>query len=538
MIYKNAVYQDRIIRWSKVARMTSCGMGLQGQKPLNYICRMGIKSTLIKPFARAIARRLSADAANAVEIQEGWRQELVKRGAQTRFGRDHSFAQIANYQDFREAIPLRSYEDIRSYVDRIYDGEPDVLWPGRPRFFAKTSGTTSGVKYIPITQESIPNHINTARNALFTYISQTGNAKFFDGKMIFLSGSPALERVNGIPTGRLSGIVNHLVPRWVRGNQLPSYDVNCIEDWEEKLRHIVEETAHRDMRLISGIPPWVQMYYEKLLEATGKTSIAQIFPNYSLFVHGGVNYQPYASKLRALVGRDIDTLETYPASEGFIAFQDAWPNLGLRLNVNSGIFFEFIPTGEVGKDTPQRLHLGDVRIGEDYALIINSNAGLWGYNIGDTIRFVSLDPPRIVVTGRVTHFISAFGEHVIAKEVEEAMNQVCAETGAEVIEFTVAPQVNPEDGGAPYHEWFVEFSRRPSDLDAFAARLDDAMAAQNIYYKDLITGSILRTARVTEMTAQAFRRYMQEEGKLGGQNKLPRLRNNREIADKLQDYVA
>ncbi|HMX42066.1 MAG TPA: GH3 auxin-responsive promoter family protein, partial [Saprospiraceae bacterium] len=336
------------------------------------------------------------------------------------------------------------YEDLKGYIERVKNGERDVLWPGKPAYFAKTSGTTSGVKYIPMSRESTPPHFGTARNALFHYFARTGNGAWLDGKMIFLSGSPALDEVAGIPTGRLSGISNHLVPGWLRTNQLPSWRTNCIDDWEEKLDRIVDETMHQDMRLISGIPPWVQMYYERLLERTGKRTVREVFPNFSVFVYGGVNFEPYRAKLESLVGGPVDSVETYPASEGFIAFQDRFPATaaaapGLLLNADAGMFFEFIPLDEVGKPSPRRLWLRDVELGVNYALVLNTNAGLWGYSIGDTVQFVSKNPYRLVVSGRVKHFISAFGEHVIGKEVEESLLPVANAAGLRIVEFTVAP---------------------------------------------------------------------------------------------------
>nr|HQU60995.1 GH3 auxin-responsive promoter family protein [Saprospiraceae bacterium] len=404
-------------------------------------------------------------------------------------------------------------------------------------YFAKTSGTTSGVKYIPLTKDSMPNHFDSARNALFNYYARTGNGSFLDGKMIFLSGSPELDEVGGIPTGRLSGIVNHEVPAWLRTNQLPSYATNCIEEWEEKLERVVDETLQADMRLISGIPPWVQMYYERLLERSGKKTVRELFPNYSVFVYGGVNFEPYRDKLEELVGRRIDSVETYPASEGFIAFQDSQEEKGLLLNADSGIFFEFIPVEEIHQDNPTRLSLKEVELGVNYALIINNNAGLWGYNIGDTVSFVSKAPYRLLVTGRVKHFISAFGEHVIGKEVEEAMLAAAKRHNIKIVEFTVAPQVSPPEGGLPYHEWFVEFDEAPRNLEAFAAEVDQEMVKQNIYYEDLITGNILRPLVLRPMKPDAFREYMKTQGKLGGQNKVPRLSNDRKIAEALQGWV-
>lgn len=498
---------------------------------------MGFKSFLAKPIAKLIAKNISRWSAQPIAAQDGVFKKLIQIGRKTAFGKDHDFDNIHSYEDFKNRVPIRDYEALKSYIERIKKGEKDVLWRGRPMYFAKTSGTTSGVKYIPLTKDSLPNHFGTARNALFNYYAQTGKGKWLDGKMIFLSGSPEMDKVGGILTGRLSGIVNHQVPAWLRTNQLPSYTTNCIEDWETKLDNIVKETIDQNMALISGIPPWVQMYYERLLDVSGKKYIKDLFPNFSVFVYGGVNFEPYRAALEDLVGKRLDSVETYPASEGFIAFQDSQTEKGLLLNVDSGIFFEFIPASEIFNKNPTRLALKDVELGVNYAIIINSNAGLWGYNIGDTVTFVSKNPYRLLVTGRIKHFISAFGEHVIGKEVDEAMLEASKESNIKIVEFTVAPQITPPEGGLPYHEWFVEFEQLPDDLETFAQRLNDKMVRQNIYYQDLIEGNILRSLKITPLRRDAFRAYMKSQGKLGGQNKVPRLANDRKIAEALEQYI-
>lgn len=497
---------------------------------------MGFRASIIKPLANKVARKIERWSSNAVKAQEKELKKLIEVGRKTAFGKDHGFEAFDNYEAFQENVPIRDYEGIKHYIERIKEGEADVLWKGFPKYFAKTSGTTSGVKYIPLTKDSLPNHFGTARNALFNFYARTGKGDWLDGKMIFLSGSPEMDKVGGILTGRLSGIVNHQVPSWLRTNQMPSYETNCIEDWETKVERIVDETLQEDMRLISGIPPWVQMYYERLLDRTGKKYIKDIFPNYSMFVYGGVNFEPYRAQLESLVGKRIDSVETYPASEGFIAFQDLPDNNGLLLNAASGIFFEFIPVEEVFNENPTRLWLKDVELGVNYALIINNNAGLWGYNIGDTVKFVSKDPYRIIVTGRIKHYISAFGEHVIGKEVEEALLSVADQESVRIVEFTVAPQVAPPEGGLPYHEWFIEFDNVPENLDAFAAKVDKAMIQQNIYYEDLITGNILQPLKIRPLQRNAFREYMKTQGKLGGQNKVPRLSNDRKIVADLEAF--
>ena len=499
---------------------------------------MAWKSILIKPFAQQVARqisRLSKDDA-AIDAQEAVFKHLILRGSKTAFGRDHHFTNIKNYNDFKNNVPIRDYEALKPYVERVKKGEKDVLWTGKPAYFAKTSGTTSGMKYIPITADSIPNHFGSAKNALFNYYAQTGKGKWLDGKQIFLSGSPELQIVNGIKTGRLSGISNHMIPKWLKTSQLPDYDTNCIEDWETKIDAIVHQTIGQPMSLISGIPPWVQMYYEKLLDVTGKKTVKEVFPNYDVFVYGGVNYEPYRAKLEHLVGEHVDSVETYPASEGFIAFQDSQNDKGLWLNVDSGIFFEFVPTSDIFSENPIRLSLKDVELHVNYALILNNNAGLWGYNIGDTIQFVSKNPYRIIVSGRIKHYISAFGEHVIGKEVEEALLLVADTEGVRINEFHVAPQVVPPENGLPYHEWFIEFDNMPINMPDFAAKLDKAMLQQNIYYADLIVGNILRPLVIRPLMRDAFREHMKSEDKLGGQNKVPRLANDRVIATALHKY--
>jgi len=496
---------------------------------------MGFRSVLSKPFAAYVASQQKKWMNNPGKYQEKIFKHLVKEGSKTIFGKDHDFGSIENYDDFKERVPIRDYEALKPYVEQILNEKSDVLWPGKPAYFAKTSGTTSGVKYIPITKESMPNHINSARNALLNYVHETGNSKFLDGKLIFLSGSPVLSKKAGINTGRLSGMVNHHVPGYLRTNQLPSYDTNCIEDWETKLEHIIDETLSQNMTLISGIPPWVQMYFDRIQDRTGK-KIKDVFPEFSLFVYGGVNFEPYRAKLFESIGKKIDSIETYPASEGFIAYQDTQTEEGLLLLLNSGIFFEFIPADEYFDENPTRLKIDQVELGVNYALVINSNAGLWGYSIGDTVKFVSKDPYRLLVTGRIKHFISAFGEHVIGEEVEKAMRYTCEKfPETEIVEFTVAPQVTPQEG-LPLHEWYVSFAQKPKDLSAFEKELDLQLCKLNSYYDDLISGSILRPLEIRSLQKDAFIEYMKSQGKLGGQNKVPRLSNDRKIADELMEF--
>jgi phenylacetate-coenzyme A ligase PaaK-like adenylate-forming protein len=496
---------------------------------------MSIKSVFAIPFAKIATKRVFKWANNPHKTQDKVFKNLISKAKNTAFGKDHDFKNIVTYDDFKNRVKISDYEGLRSYVDRIVAGESDVLWIGKPLYFAKTSGTTSGAKYIPITKESMPTHIKAARNALLFYILEKKDASFVDGKMIFLQGSPVLSNKNGVKLGRLSGIVAHYVPQYLLKNRLPSWETNCIEDWDTKVNAIVEETINEDMTVISGIPSWVQMYFEKLIEKTGK-SVSELFPNFNFFIYGGVNFEPYKNKFESLIGKKIAYIELYPASEGFIAYQDSQTEKGMLLQLNSGIFYEFIPSTEFFDENPTRISLKDVEIGVNYVIILNTTAGLWGYNIGDTIEFTSTKPYRIKVTGRIKHFISAFGEHVIGKEVEKALNDSISDTKINISEFTVAPQVDPAKG-LPYHEWFIEFENEPENLEEFASKIDASMQAQNIYYLDLITGKVLRPLIIRKVKKGGFHEYMKSIGKFGGQNKIPQLSDNRKIADILKDFI-
>ncbi len=493
---------------------------------------MGIKAALSKVYAKQIVRGTKKWTKHPHGAQEHTFEMLLRKAAQTAFGKDHHFQDIHSFQDYREAVPVREYEELRPYFDRIKAGEENVCWPGRPIYLSKTSGTTSGAKYIPITKDSIAHHLNAARNALLSYINESGNAQFVDGKMIFLQGSPILEKESGIDVGRLSGIVAHHVPSYLQKNRMPSWEANCIEDWEEKLDAIIEETLKEDMRLISGIPSWVQMYFERILEKTGMANILEVFPNFSLFVYGGLNYDPYRAIFKELIGAEIPSIETFPASEGFIAYQDRQRGEGLLLNLDADIFYEFIPMTEFHNEKPSRLSLSEVKLGEQYALILNTNAGLFGYSIGDTVAFTSLKPYRLVVTGRIKHFISAFGEHVIGHEVESSMKAAIDSFSLSIREFHVAPEVKPKSG-LPLHQWFVEFDQLPEDRAKIASFLDELMQKKNVYYRDLREGNILRELEIVPVEKGGFIEAMKKRGKLGGQNKIPRLSNNREFADLL-----
>lgn len=496
---------------------------------------MSIKSLLAIPFAKIVSKKIYKWANNPIKSQENVFQELINEASDTVFGKDHNFNSIKSHTDFIKQVPIRDYEALKPYVERVVSGEENILWKGKPIYFAKTSGTTSGSKYIPITKESMPTHVEAARNAILMYINETGSAKFVNGKMIFLQGSPVLNEQKGIQLGRLSGIVAHYVPKYLQKNRLPSWETNCIEDWETKVDAIVNETLKEDMTIISGIPSWVQMYFERLQLKTGK-KIGDVFKNFNLFIFGGVNYEPYRAKFENLIGRKVDSIELYPASEGFFAFQDKQNEKGMLLQLNSGIFYEFVQADTFFDEKPKRITIKDVEVGVNYVMIISTNAGLWAYNIGDTVQFTSTKPYRVIVSGRIKHFISAFGEHVIGKEVEQAMQEAIEGTGTQITEFTVAPQINPKEG-LPYHEWFIEFENEPKNMENLATMIDTSLQNQNSYYFDLIEGKVLQPLKITRIKKNGFQQHMKSLGKLGGQNKIPRLSNDRKIADALFSFV-
>jgi|TARA_B110000444_G_scaffold29340_1_gene24440 hypothetical protein len=497
---------------------------------------MSLKELGARFLAKFFVWRIRKWSKNPSQTQRTVFKKLIKRGKHTRFGEDHNFNNIKTHKDFTKHVKVKDYEELKPYVDRVVKGEKDVLWPGRPLYFAKTSGTTSGFKYIPITKDSMPTHINGSRDAIFHYIEETGNTEFLNKKVIFLQGSPLLGETNGIKTGRLSGIVAHYTPSYLRKNIMPSWENNCIEDWEEKVKEITKETIKEDMAVIGGIPPWVQMYFEKLRKESDEKIISKIFPNFRLFVYGGVNYEPYRNTFNELIGKKIDSIEYFPASEGFFAYQDSQKSNGLLLQLNSGIFYEFIKLEEMNQKEPKRHTVENIEMGVNYTLIISTTAGLWSYNTGDTVSFVSLIPHRLIVTGRYTHFISAFGEHVIAGEVENSLKKATEEHAFKINEFTVAPNINPKKG-LPFHQWWIEFEEplKESEIGKLEMDLDENMRAQNSYYNDLIKGKVLKPLEIVVLKKGTFKNYMKKKGKLGGQNKLPRLSNDRKIVEEIKN---
>ena len=495
-----------------------------------------MKTLITILFAKLVKKRNNKWISNPLESQTQTFKKLLKKAINTEFGKDHNFSSIKHYKDFQNQVPIRDYEALKPYVDKVVAGEKSILWPGQPLYFAKTSGTTSGAKYIPITKESIRTHINSARDALLNYFLKTKNYSPIRGKHMFLQGSPKLDKKNGVFIGRLSGISAHYIPKLFLNNRKPSWNTNCIEDWEKKVDAIIKETVGEKMTIIAGIPSWVQMYFEKIVSNEKKT-IKEVFPDLSLYVYGGVSFDTYKSTFDKLFGKKIDTLATFPASEGFFGYQDNFTDdkTDLLLLLNNDIFYEFIKANDFLKGKYERITLKDVQVNVNYLLIISTSAGLWAYNIGDTVKFTSIKPYRLIVSGRIKHFLSAFGEHVISEEVEKSMKIATNNHNITIREFTVAPNINPKEG-LPHHEWYVEFETQPDDIKIFSKTLEMEMLNQNIYYKDLIHGGIIQSLEVISVKKGGFNDYMKSIGRLGGQNKVPRLSNDRKIADKLNSF--
>ena len=490
-----------------------------------------LKQVAIKIMARLTKSQVSRWASNPIKTQKKQLNYLIKNAVKTSFGQAHSFSKINNYDDFKNHIPVRDYEGLREYFEHIKEGKKNVLWPGKPIYLAVTSGTTSGSKYIPITKQSLPNHLNGAKTALLMYVAETGKVDFVNGKFIFVQGSPVLSKISGILTGRLSGISAHHTPFYMKKNMLPKWETNIINNWEEKVDNIVKETIEEDMTIISGIPSWIQMYFEKIVEKTNK-KLSVVFPNFNLLVYGGVSFNPYKKSFNNLIGKEIDSIELFPASEGFFAFQDKQNNNDLLLILNSGIFYEFIEEEDFQKNKHKRISLSQVEKNKNYVLIISSSAGLWGYNTGDTVKFTNLKPYKIIVTGRINQSLSAFGEHVILKEVEFSVEMAVYKTGLMVKEFTVAPKFKSKLSPAR-HEWFIEFENSLVDTKVFANELDIELRNQNKYYRDLIEGKIIAKPEIRKIVKDGFKKYMKSVGKLGGQNKIPKISSNRKIVDQL-----
>jgi hypothetical protein len=496
---------------------------------------MGLRGQIARPITNRIERRLRHWAAQPHQYQMQYFRLLLETAPKTTYGQALGIENGMDYTAYRDCVPLVDYEDLKPYVERIMAGERDVLWPGVPDYLIMSSGTTSGKKYIPATPQGIRAILRGTTDAFCSYIARSRHHDIWDGKTLPLTGSPALTMMGDVPSARVSGLLNHFLPCYARWNRVPSWETNCIADFEPKLSRILDETIEQDVRAITGLPVWLNLLFKRLYERTGK-KVIEIWPNLQVMLYGGLQVDPYKAGLLEAIGQDIDFVEVFNASEGFFAFEDNFENLGLLLHMHTGFFYEFMPADAYRAGKVQRLPLQDIELDVDYGLVLNSVSGLWGYNLGDTVRFTSREPYRLVFTGRLAHFTSAFNEHVIQFEVERAIRQAMEQEGGVVSEFTVAPQLHPI-AGPPYHEWFVEFAALPDDLEAFRLKLDTVMQTGNHLYRELVTAQAMRPLKLSLLEPDSFLHHLKSIEQVGDQHKVPRLKNDRSIADAMAPYM-
>jgi len=497
---------------------------------------MALSSFILKILAQKQYKKSSLMQASAIKDQSVVLKTILKRGARSLFARDLNLSKKTTYHKFKQNTPITDYEYIKPYVRKISEGKKNVLTQGAPAYFAITSGTTSGTKYIPLTKEMMSFQTQAIKELLLLYAYQANSYIISNVGMMFIQGSPELKYFNQIPYAKLSGIAARHIPFFLKKNRYPSMKTNCISNWSEKISKIVEETHNKDMSIIGGIPPWVLTYFESLLNYTNKKNVLDVFPNLKLYIHGGTCFDSYRDSFLNFCG-NIDTLEVYPASEGFFAYQNILQEQGLLLLTNHGVFYEFIKLEDYKKGGRGRICLEDVVKDVDYVMIVSTIAGLWAYNTGDTVRFVSTKPYKILFSGRESQFCSAFGEHVIEKEVQLALKKTIELVGGSVAEFSVCPCVL-ERPKLSHHIWFVEFIKKPSNLNLFTKTLNEELENQNIYYKDLIVSGVIGPLKVFCVKKGGFNEYMKSIGKFGGQNKCPHLSNDTKIGDFLTNgYV-
>lgn len=481
---------------------------------------MSLKAILFLKFSQWKIKKEYETHRNASFYQTKFLHQILAKNQNTLFGKEYYFGQIADYSQYQKRIPIRSYEEFLPYIEKVKLGEKQVLTTSDPAYLLMTSGTTAGSKYIPITKTGIKHQIDAALKVLCFQAVNSGSAEFMDSKMIFLQGSPALDYSLNIPTGRLSGVVYHHVPKFFQRNKLPSYEANIIEDWQTKLDAIVDETYREDISILGGIPPWCLQYFEKLLEKSNSINLKSLFPNLAMYIHGGLDFSNYKDKVSKLLGENVSCLQTFPASEGFFALQDRMESDDMLLLLNQGVFYEFRTFGDNANNV---LTINDVSLHKRYELIITNNSGLYRYAMGDLIEFTYLRPYRIKVVGRTSQFISAFGEHVIAYEVEKAMERASASLELKIEDYYVSADVEQKQ-----YIWQVEFANSidKARIIEFQNRLDVELAILNKYYHHLIAGKIINSCAIHEVDAGFFSRHREKLGKLGGQNKVVRLGNS------------
>ena len=471
-----------------------------------------------------------------LEVQEELFKKLITTARNTEFGRTHGFADIHTQEQFRRMIPIFSYEDIHPYIERNMQGEQNLLWPSDVKWFAKSSGTTNArSKFIPVSYEALEEcHFKGGKDMLSIYCNANPETKMFDGKGLTIGGSQQVNHADSNSEsfyGDVSAVIMSNLPYWTKFVRTPTLDIALMDEWESKIERMAEHTMNENVTSISGVPTWTIVLLQRLLELTGKNHIKEVWPNLEVFFHGAVAFGPYRGIFKKLVGGDLTYLETYNASEGFFGIQNDLSSPDMLLMLDYGILYEFIPFDEIHKGSPKVIGLGDVKLGEQYALLISTNAGLWRYQIGDTIEFTSTDPYKIRISGRTKHFINAFGEEVVVENAERAIERAAKQCDVEVVNFTAAPKYfNDDENGA--HEWIIEFENEPKDPKEFTRLLDEALREANSDYDAKRHRDLALSMPVVHVAPKGtFYEWMKSRGKLGGQNKVPRLSNTREYVD-------
>jgi hypothetical protein len=472
-----------------------------------------------------------------LDVQEDVLRQMIDSARHTEFGRLYDYSSITTSREFRNRVPLQDYESLKPYIMRLKAGEQQLLWHTDIRWFAKSSGTTSDKsKFIPVSTEALEEcHYKGGKDLLCLYFHNNPETKLFNGKVLTMGGSHQINSLNNDSFyGDLSAILIQNLPFWIQLFRTPERSIALMDEWEEKIEKMARATMQEDVTNISGVPSWTLVLLKRILEISGKKDLTEVWPNLELFVHGAVNFAPYREQFRRLIPKpDMYYLETYNASEGFFGIQDQRDSEEMLLMLDYGIYYEFIPMQSWEEENPETLSLAEVKTGEQYAIVITTNAGLWRYRIGDTVTFTSTDPFRIKITGRTAHFINAFGEELIIDNAEKAMAETCAATGARIKDYTAAPVYFSENSSGA-HEWLIEFERMPPDLHDFAVLLDQALKRQNSDYEaKRYNDKVLRAPMVKSLRTDTFYQWLKSKHKLGGQHKVPRLANHRKFVDEI-----
>ncbi len=476
-----------------------------------------------------------------VEVQQEVFRSLIDQAALTRFGIEHGFSKITSAEDFKKAIPIRNYEGFKEYVNLLRDGQQNVTWPSRVKWYAKSSGTTDNrSKFIPVTKEALEEcHYKGGKDLLALYYNQKPDAKVYSGKHLVLGGSSKMNDFSDEGyTGDLSAIIIRNLPIWVELRRAPSRDIALMDNWEEKIERIAQTTMDEDIYMMAGVPSWTLVLLKRIMELKGTDNIRDVWPNLELFWHGGVSFKPYRDQFKRLIpSEQMNYVETYNASEGFFGIQDRLNSDDLLLMLDYGIYYEFMPMCEYGKENPKTVGLKDVELGENYAMVISTNGGLWRYLIGDTVKFTSKYPFRIQVSGRTKHYINAFGEELMVDNADEAISHACMGTGALVADYTAAPVFMSENATGA-HEWLIEFDQQPTDIELFRDLLDAKLKLVNTDYEaKRAFDFVLQKPMVHVLPKGTFYNWLKEKDKLGGQHKVPRLCNDRKYVDDVMQFI-